>query len=432
MKHKINSYEHTFYATYLIGSILIFTYWISSSCTLQNDFMSFYVSTKTFFNGINPYGNLPMPFGGSENSLSVNLNPPSFFIFFKLFTLLTYGKALLLWNIFCFCCSMLSIYLLVKYFKLPKPFYTPLLILFFASPAYLTNVMLGQMGSIYLLGLTLGFYLYEKNQYIYSGLSLGMIAALKISPLYLLIFILWTKNRTLFLSFNITFIIISLLPLLFWDVSIYQYWQSAITQIKWHHHSLNNSLSGLLYKTFDSAVSVYQHQTTIQLANLGFTFLLSLGLISYLYRYKKTLTANSVFSLCIILMLMLNPLSWNYYSLALLLPFIQTWQHIKSLSEKTKWLLICISIMTLFPYQFGLVRTSTSPMWMVVSFYSLSFYGLCSLLVFSMYYYIKQASTQITPFKKNYIQLMMLSLFYVYGILMFLKNYTFNLSKLCL
>ena len=229
-----------------------------------------------------------------------------------------------------------------------------------------------------------------------------------------------------------TFICLSLLPLLWWDVSIYKYWLNAIEAINWYHHSLNNSLSGLLFKWFDSGTDHYQYRFVLNNINICLSLVFSTVLIYFIQRNKEKLTSDDVFSLCIITLSIINPLSWNYYSLALLFPALHLWQRIQNSTVKTQWLFILVMTAALFPYQVGMVRTSTTAFWLIATFYSLSFYGLVGLLGLAMQQYLKPSTNKNISKKMSYAQAVFIALFYLYGLWIFLQNYTFNLTKLCL
>lgn len=424
--------QEKIFLSYALACLSFFNFHLSLPCLLQNDVMSFYVSTKAFFAGINPYSELPLPFGSSNYSLSINLNPPIFFIFFKIISTLPYKFAAILWGQLNFLAATSSLLLSFNYFKVPKKYAFLGLMLFFLSPAYLTNTLIGQLGSVFSLGLMLGIFFLKNSNFKKAGIAWGTIAAIKISPLFLLIFIFWYKNTKLFLAFISTFIFLSLLPLLWWDISIYQHWLAAIHAIDWYQYSLNNSLSGLLFKWFDSGTEHYQYRLVLNNINIFLSLLFSIGLIYFIQRNKEKLTSDGVFSLCTITLLIVNPLSWNYYSLALLFPALHLWQRIQNSAAKTQWRFILMMTAVLFPYQVGMVRTSTTPFWLVASFYSLSFYGLVGLLIFGMRQSLKPTTNTKVSIKNPYLLISFIAFFYLYGLWIFLQNYTFNISNLCL
>lgn len=413
--------SYKIYLYYFLACALFITYQLNFPCLLKNDFMSFYVSSNALSAGINPYQSLEVPFSNDAGLLSLNLNPPFFLLCLKIFIVFSYATAIKIWGDCNFTLSVMGLLIVCRYIKLPEKYQPYVVLLFFLNSAYLSSILLGQLGGIFFFTISYGAYALKKQNYIVAGISWGIIAAVKIFPLLLLLFILWLRNKQLLMAFTVTILLCSLLPIFLWGTEIYANWFACLQQISWYQHSWNNSFTGWLYKIFDSSMDGYHYKALLNLISALFAIGLCACLIAYFRRYKQLLDQSQIFSLMMIAMLIISPLSWVYYLQSLLLPLLIIGQKVLRQRRTVQYVFLMILCMIFFPYRIGMVSTSTTEVLKIVTVYSLPFYGLIGLLGGAMWLYRQPAHQQK---KVSFLAMILLAGFYCYSLWLFIQSYT--------
>lgn len=171
-----------------IGQVVFGLTTVLAGGTELLDFRVYYGATLDFLTGANPYLKL------YAGSIPFNY-PPSALIFFLPATLLPIKLAQVIWLILQAVCLIVGTHLLIRKF-LPglvwvEMFLVALLLQNF--PTKFTLVM-GQVNPLVLLLIILGLISWWRGKVTLSGLALGAAGALKITPLFLLLFFLKIRS----------------------------------------------------------------------------------------------------------------------------------------------------------------------------------------------------------------------------------------------
>lgn len=258
-----------------------------------------------------------------------NLNPPFFeFILYPL-TLLSYKASLITWLIFGIMCGIISALLTSAILKIQQPILIlGLLVGLFAYYPTLITIQFGQV-SLLLLPLIISAWWAARNKnWEILGITLGIAVNIKLFfGLFVLYFLLRREWRAL-LWFCFASIVCAVLPLLIFNLKNYLDYHLTLHHIWWYTSSWNASLFGFLLRLFGG-----DNEKNIPLAFLPtlshFLYwsisLLIVACLSIFLRQSSKIDPQTKcdldFSMTLVCMLLLAPLSWLYYFIFLLIPF---------------------------------------------------------------------------------------------------------------
>jgi hypothetical protein len=344
---------------------------------LVSDFSSFYWSAKYYSEGINPYLQIT-----HLSNLPINLNPPFFLESLLLWTELNYQTALLIWTVALFLLGIFGA-LLTFYLSLPnyfKKYWSVFLLIYLSMYSTMVSNGLGQIGSILLVFIMAGYYFFLKEQEYLAGFFWGWIAAIKLFPALLFIFVLSEKRYTVFWTMVLTCLVAFLLPLLKMGPDIYSTYFKVLDNVDWYQNNWNASLFGYLIRLF--LVQGPNHNLlTIKLIYLGISLISLIWYIKKISDFKNRAIPHHAFCLTLLMMLLLSPLGWQYYFSLILMPYTIIWYHLNQLKKiplviYSIWMLSLIFI----NYPSGLILSPKGTLIYQISYYSIYFYGLILLI----------------------------------------------------
>ena len=376
---------HTRSKLFFITTIVLYctlSLLLMSPCASSTvDFLTFYNSLVFHHDGEIPYRFL-------------NLNPPFFFYLFKWLAYFKYNVARLIWTV----CSVFLFYIQAQIcLKLLKPEQRDSLnlsvvyFLFFCSYPVLMHLVVGQMTSVIGLLLIWGFQQDLKNKSLLTGISWGLVCAIKLFPLLLIFYLLSEKKFKALGILLTTFICISAIPLVLDGAVIYKQYFFLLRHINWYHNSWNASLMGLVFKTF------WLHGMPSQLSYLLMVcskLLIVLGFAIYAWLINLSTKPSQKFCLTLGFMILLSPLGWIYYLPLVLYPMLLLWGQLRQYPNGVLlWLLsyILLSFPTANLSQSHLLMSSTQ----VLFFLSFNTYGLILLI-----YLLTKFSSLSAPFQR--------------------------------
>lgn len=321
------SNQHLFVIS-LVTSILAVFFYINITFVLGNinglsDFGSFIASGQFANRGENPYAtHSPLIFTVyfpdiHHYGLAPNLNPPISVLVFQQIANINPVYSIQIWRILSILFYGWTIYLLTRESlgrTNPNLFWRVIWAMSLAG--FWHTIQLGQIYTFLLLlvaGVTLSM---EKEKRIWAGVLLGILIAIKPNFIFWAIALGVAGYGSIFLSAGITAIFISLIPVYFYGLKIYQQWLEAANLFTPNLLVFpgNNSLQGL------TAHFGLAQMGTILSAGL------SIAAIVLVYKYKPNIFKLNLIS--IITSLLISPIAWTGYTL-LLLPFffkVQKWE----------------------------------------------------------------------------------------------------------
>ena len=291
-------------AVAVVGSIsLVRTIFLLWNSTLP-DFGVLYTSANNLLHRKNPYTDISL--FTQVNYSPIGLTP---FIPFMLFPLTVASNIWLLLSLVFF---FIASFLLYKTKKLSKLKITLLISLTVISFPFKFTLGMGQVNLLVLLLICMYLYLLSKKKYTISALFLYLAAVVKLFPVVLLYYPLITKQKMFLLSFMCFTLVGIMLSLVFFGISINQYYFTKI----------------LLPLFTTTAGDVYYNQsltgTFARFAISPIILLISRVVIVFLTGYTVLKVRKSFFlavSFLLTTILLVNNFTWQHHMVLLFIVF---------------------------------------------------------------------------------------------------------------
>lgn len=359
----------------LVIYAILFSIIYSSDSRL--DFLSFYSSFDALNKEQNPYQLISTPINTPFPGLiPANLNPPILFFFLSPLMLFDYYTSLTIWNLFSIILGILGARKVFYYsFSLSfikKNGYYLYLIYLLCLPT-LMNLGIAQIGSFLLYFLIYGYDFYIKKQDIKAGIFWGIIAAIKLFPALLLLFLIFQKRYFAFLIMFLTLLGLTLVPVIIYGSHIYHDYISMMHQVVWYGKSWNGSLLGMLYRLFINNLEL----PTILFLYLFLAVLILIYYVAKIVQLKKIHATYHAFCLTAVIMLYLSPFAWLYYFSILLIPLTFIWVSLQN--KMTKIIMIAVIILINLPIN-NIPLIDMDSLISRLSYGSFLFYGLTLIL----------------------------------------------------
>ena len=318
------------------------------------DFSKFYLSARYFWEGKDIYAPVPLstfrnPHDEIFNKLQLlppdkmksvpgnlhpNLNPPFQTLVMAPLGLIGYKQAFWLYSFLSITMGLVALVLISRELAAPKhdlPVLLGYLIVILGYfPSWVT-IVFGQFSFILLLLITLGWLAARSGKDKMAGIYLGLAMSLKIFIGLFLIFFLIRRRWRLLSWFILTFIVLSLLPLLIMGIDTYKDYLSILSGITWYAASWNASFMGFFTRIFGGSENlplINRPDVALALTRIcSLAFLCGLGWVAW---PREPATSPDQFdlgfSLTIVGMFLLSPLGWMYYFPALIIPAAVAWR----------------------------------------------------------------------------------------------------------
>lgn len=401
MHESINpSYKatETFWKTMLMLLLISFyaflLYLMYSENTL--DFLSFYTSRLQLTNGVNPYQIFAISI--PPKLVAANLNPPIMLWLISPLSHLNYYFALSIWLSISFILGLLGARI-AFYYAFPSVFLRRngfyLYLIYLVSFPVLMDFGLAQFGAVLLFFTMLGYDFYMKQHDYAAGILWGIIIAIKFFPGLLIAFVIVQRRFKTFVAMIGTILLLTLIPLLFYSMTIYSQYFAMMTEVNWYGKNWNGSILGMLYRLFIT-------NSSWQFIRLTYFLLFCTLFIIYLrqlIKFEKLQIPHYSFCITIVMMLLLSPLGWLYYFPLLLFPLALSWRYIilkKQCSKLTKFNWYLCLFFICMPINNIPIREMKSFL-AKLSFCSFNFYGLVLLLylIYNLPLYLQNLNCQI-------------------------------------
>ena len=270
---------------------------------------------------------------GFKGIVTPYVHLPLFSFFARPLLVIPYGtitKLLLMINVFA---VLLALYLITRLTGTRCNFIwlgSALAALTFFYPL-LYSLRLGQTTPLVFLGVTALYSVYKAGYPKLSGVILGGIICLKITPLILLVYFMVRKKWSLVISSGcaIAFIVIASTFLMGWESNSAFIWNimrlSGYSVASWN----NQSLDGFLLRLVTGGLHLYDWHIlalpfTIKMLKYAVVSLLMVVWLIAISAPERTDDTKELFgfSLTVTLMVVLSPISWTHYLLFLVFPYL--------------------------------------------------------------------------------------------------------------
>jgi hypothetical protein len=296
---------------FLLLLLIFFQFYRALPKNELRDFGSFYASGQAVSQGLNPYGVYKLTFHIKNKFFdgdNPNLNPPFSLLLFNIFSKFNPFFVFKVWWIISLLLFVLAIWLIVRFYAQQVTWWYLLLIL--AMPGIWDNFYLGQIYMLLLLATVWAWLLLEKNQVVWAGIFIGVLAAFKPNFLCWPALLFLAGHHKGSVTAMGVFLVLSFIPSLIYGHNVYVQWIQLILQDNPARIAFfsNVSLFGIAYR-----------------ANAGWTALplslIILSVIAFLtWRRKPPLLETSAMGIAT--SLLISPLAWMHYCLFLVPIFI--------------------------------------------------------------------------------------------------------------
>jgi Glycosyltransferase family 87 len=365
----------------------------------SSDFYKFYVSAERWHSGKSPYWIIPprikpgdachpdtvrekgqpkggaaemLVLGGPIPCLAPNLNPPIFMALMAPLAKLPYPTAWWIWGIFSVLCAWASVWLMTGTLGMSRRGRVlaclVLITALFGYYPHFIDFALGQVGSVLMLPLTLGWLALRSERPQLAGIWWGLAASLKPFLLMLVLALLVLRQWRACLAFALTALALGLIGLLWMGWDVHDHYRMVAAHVTWTTSNWNASIPGLVDRAF-SGLDPLQHPEVppirrLIIALLGSVVVLSAGWL--LHRGRRLPTphqADLAAMLGMPTVILVSPLGWLYYLPWLMLPGFVAWHMRACLAQGRAWNLALLVplVATLQPIGMKPVPTPRNP-----------------------------------------------------------------------
>jgi hypothetical protein len=292
-----------FYSVFTVGRIFF-------DFQLQ-DFRVYYLAVRAFIIGSNPY---------IDWGAGVYLYPPASLVFLSPFGLLEYELAERIWTLVSFGSLVAAIMILLRILRPRFPLKQFLVVFSLAMLSFPVKFTLGmgQINLILLFFVCLSFYFYRERKQYLSGLTLAVATAVKLSPVFLILFYIRKKQVKVLVGF--LFGIAGFY--LFGQRVFSEYWLDVFSHIPTIGNGsyYNQSLTGWL------ARGLVVDETAKIINYFVFASLLVFSFKMTAVGRKNSAVELAEYGLFILATLLGAGLAWQHHFALAVVPFMAIWQ----------------------------------------------------------------------------------------------------------
>jgi hypothetical protein len=285
----------------------------------------------------------PRDFGRRFNSkapwnLGYNVHPPTSVLLALPFGYLSYFDSFFAWSVFTLSLFGLSLYLIARHcdYRLGWLSALPITCGCLLSSPFWHQFQQGQLNPLILFFMTLSWIHYRTNRPWRAGFWLGLAAATKVVPGFLVIYFLTRREWKNFAAVIAGFMFATAITIGVLGLQTYvDYARLVLPEaLDWRSANTNASLPGLWCKLFDPGPRGGHYRPLIQSPVLAkcltvTSWLAVLAILVPIWRRAKSKAeVDLAFGLAIVGMLLLSPVTWDHYFLLLPLPLITIWMNI--------------------------------------------------------------------------------------------------------
>jgi|GEM_PF-6893568 hypothetical protein len=361
---------------------------ITNGEAVASDYNSYYYAAKHALAGDNLYFSWAQKIKFTPEFIDRYVYPPLLAYIFIPFSLLNFNFSFLIYIIFTIFLFIASIYLLSASSFLKNTrfkFFFSIIGLFLFSPILWLHIARGQTDIIILFLLTLCFFYYTAGNKYLAGISVGIAALLKLTPLIFIAYFLF-KDIKIFFSSCLTIIIFSFLIGIDKIADFFKTLYSFANG--YSAGAMNNGLLGLIYNKYTASYYSFSTAKIIYFFLLSFLIYFFISLVLKIKKYnRKSQESDKViifeFAILVILMIIIPTVSWLYNGVYIIFALSAYWGiRYKNIDKKNFFtdglFFLILSSPLLFPLK-------SNPTFSGL-FALRPFYLLLLLIIFTIYY----------------------------------------------
>lgn len=318
----------------------------------------------------------PLRLGGQLPCLAPNLNPPFFMVLIAPLVKLDYAQAWWAWSALSMGCLAVSVWLLAGELTRSRSAQMALTaaslgLLMAYHPVYI-NFVLGQVGTLLLLPLTLSWLALRQGRSWQAGCWLGLATGLKPFLVLFLLPLMLTRRWQASTAMAMTLIGTAVVGWVWLGSETYVHYQLVASHVTWTTSNWNGSIMGFVDRAFSGlnptswpTVKVFSRALGLALSASVVVLMcwaLRRGTSSSSHAAPERI-ADQVFMLTLPASVLVSPLGWLYYLPWLLICSVVLWQWSSGQSDGRAWRLAWSAALlaTLAPIEMKSVPTPKHP-----------------------------------------------------------------------
>ncbi len=324
-----------------------------------HDFVQEWTSARSHLKGEPVYGDLretiPRYLGQPyDDVVHVNAHPPTSILLVVPFGSMPYAKAYFLWNCLSIVALSLSILLMTREVRASYWSVIPIGCLLLVSNSLAQQVNQGQLNLILLLLLTSSWMLWRREQMMFAGAIVGLCAAIKVFPAFLVVLFLARRRWDACLGFVAGLGLATAATVAVLGLETYQdYVMKVAPQVSvFRDYWPNASIVGFWSKLFDPQSGHVRPITELPLlARIAsaVTILTMSGLL--IRRASNAQTREDIdssWAAGFVGMILASPIAWDHYFVLLIPCLVIQWPR-STTSGKSLLLLLSIGLLVVYP-----------------------------------------------------------------------------------
>ena len=294
-----------------------------------------------------------------DTPFKYNAHPPASVLLVLPAGLLDYRLAYLLWAVISMCCLAIALWGILRQRgeQITTGAGLVFLILLVGGNALRHHIVQGQLNLVLLLIIVGAWAADRKGRPGTSGMLIGLAGAIKLFPAFLVVYFVarcrwrsvWAAAAS-FASVNLA------AATLFGLDSFVAYLTEVMPSVSryrdtWENASVWGFWSRLFDGSYGQVVPLWRAPTIASLLAILSCIAVTAWTVRAVSRVSRRDTSDLAFSLCVIAMLIVSPITWDHYSVLLILPLIIAWQAERE-SPIARGILatILVLLLTISPY----------------------------------------------------------------------------------
>jgi hypothetical protein len=275
--------------------------------------------------------------------MKYNAHPPFAVLLAVPFAVLDYPYAHLAWNLLTYGLFLAAIAVVVNELKVPFawPALFPAIILLLGNPV-LNQLYQGQLNCLLASLITAAWVADRRGRSALGGVAIGLAGAVKLYPLFLLIYFTFTRRWNGLAAGILAFLAANgFTGTVFGMVAFHEYFLTVVPAVagQFEKSWVNLSLHGFWLRLMEAEqFSSRLDSTTVCTVGRGLAWsgvlAMTLLVARACHRARTREKRDCAFALAMVATLLVSPITWSHYSLLLLLPLVLAWMQASPGSER--------------------------------------------------------------------------------------------------
>jgi len=334
------------------------------------DFAQEWLSARNYWIGLPIYSDqketlrlhLDLTMPKDDPVIRYNAHPPVAVLLAVPFGKLDYPDAMLVWNLATFALFLVAVVLVIRELKMPFTVWSLLpttAIIIGSYPVYF-QIAEGQLNCLLVFLLVVGWVADRRDQQVWAGIAVGAAGAIKLFPLFLLVYFVLARRWLAIVALGITFLVLNAAAAIVLGTDTFHFYITYVVPSvaeRFETSIANSSISGFWLRFFsshpDTGVLPLVHEPLLALVAANVLRAVVVLITAWVtWRTDSVSSRDHAFAVALIAMLLVSPITWPHYFVLLVLPACLIWMRIKG--RVLRVLMWLVFLILLLPDRVGL------------------------------------------------------------------------------